>query len=90
MKKFVQLMLHFHWLRSPWRRAKTFWYIPWSRKVLALLVNIGQAKEVKTIATKPLQRNHCNIVTAHNHCKEAIAFTTKSFQSDVVFMYVCV
>ena len=48
MKKFVQLMLYFHWLRSPWGKVDILLYSMSRRMMVALFVNIG-------VAIKPLQ-----------------------------------
>ena len=43
IKKLLQLILHFHWLRrSPLQRIDIFWYSPSSRKMVALFVNISK------------------------------------------------
>ena len=52
-EKFVQLMLHFHLLRSPWRQVDVFQYSLSPRKVVC---KHRQTGEVKTLLTKPLQR----------------------------------
>ena len=44
-KKFVQLMLRFYWLRSPWQWTDVFQYSPSSRKLVALFVNIDQREK---------------------------------------------
>ena len=73
MKMFVQLIMSFHWLISPWRRADIFRYSPSSRKMVALFVNMGEWEK-----SKALERSHCN---------EAIAKWYRFFLSsnDVVF-----
>ena len=55
MKKFIWLMLHFHRLKSPWRRADILRYGLSSKKMIAQFENIGERKK-----RKPLQRNHWN------------------------------
>ena len=43
IKKLLQLILHFHWLRrSPLQRIDIFWYSPSSRKMVTLFVNISK------------------------------------------------
>lgn len=44
-KKFVQLMLRFYWLRSPWQWTDVFQYSRSSRKLVALFVNIDQREK---------------------------------------------
>ena len=58
MKKFIWLMLHFHRLKSPWRRADILRYGTSSKKMIAQFENIGKWKK-----RKPLQRNHCKVMS---------------------------
>ena len=73
MKKFAQLMQHFHWSRSPWRQNNIFWYSLLWRKMVASLVIIGEREKQKplqqihfreTNATKWLEQSDCNEVIA--------------------------
>ena len=81
MKKFVHLILHFRWLRGPWRRANIFWYSTSSRMMIALFKAKERSKSHcnEAIATKPLHRRCCNeaIVTKplqRSHCKATSFF----------------
>lgn len=58
MKKFVQLILRFHWIKSPWIRIHIFWYNPLSRKMVALFVNIDEWQKRKL-----LQRSYCKVTS---------------------------
>ena len=56
IKKLVQLLLHFHWLRSPWWQSDIFRYAPSSRKMVILFVNISKWEN-----RKPLQGSNCKV-----------------------------
>ena len=56
IKKLVQLLLHFHWLRSPWWQSDIFRYTPSSRKMVILFVNISKWEN-----RKPLQGSNCKV-----------------------------
>lgn len=55
-QKFVQLTIHFHWLRSPWRRADIFRYSLSSRKFGSFVRKHRQKGEARTIAMRALQQ----------------------------------
>ena len=47
MKKFVQLMEYFNWLRSLWQQANISWHSPFLRKMVALFTHIGEWEKQK-------------------------------------------
>ena len=61
----LNVPLHIHWLKSPWRWVNIFRYSPSTNKMVVLFVNKGKLEKVK-----PVKRNHCN----KNHCRMMLFF----------------
>ena len=78
-KHFVEIMLHFHWLKSPWRRGNIFRYSLLSRMVV-LFVNIGEPEKLKRNYESLFIKYTCfknyisipkwrNVIAKWSHCK---------------------